>query len=91
MLFDGALAGGGAALKAPAGLAVGNHADIVSLDVSAVPYLSGDRILDHWTFAGGVKVDGVWALGRKQVEGGRHRKREEISARFRQAMAELIA
>ncbi|MGY5780001.1 formimidoylglutamate deiminase [Rhizobium sp. LEGMi135b] len=91
MLFDGALAGGGTALKAPAGLAVGNHADIVSLDVSAAPYLSGDRILDHWTFAGGVKVDGVWVLGRKQVEGGRHRKREEISARFRQAMAELIA
>jgi formiminoglutamate deiminase len=91
MLFDGALAGGGAALKAPAGLAIGNHADIVSLDVSAVPYLSGDRLLDHWTFAGGVKVDGVWVLGRKQVEGGRHRKREEISARFRQAMAELIA
>ncbi|WP_411906622.1 formimidoylglutamate deiminase [Rhizobium mayense] len=90
MLFDGALAGGGTALKAPAGLAVGNHADIVSLDVSAVPYLSGDRILDHWTFAGGVKVDRVWALGRKQVEGGRHIKREAISARFRKAMAELI-
>ncbi|MBB3286475.1 MULTISPECIES: formimidoylglutamate deiminase [unclassified Rhizobium] len=91
MLFDGALAGGGAALKAAAGLAVGNHADIVSLDVSAAPYLSGDRILDHWTFAGGVKVDGVWALGRKQVEGGHHIKREAISARFRKAMAELIA
>ncbi len=90
MLLDGALAGGGAALKAPAGLAVGNHADIVSLDVSAVPYLSGDRLLDHWTFAGGVKVDGVWALGQKRVEGGRHRKREAISARFRKAMAELI-
>ncbi len=91
MLFDGALAGGGAALKAPAGLAVGNHADIVSLDASAAPYLSGDRILDHWTFAGGVKVDSVWALGRKQVEGGHHIKREAISARFRKAMAELIA
>ncbi|NTJ63020.1 formimidoylglutamate deiminase [Agrobacterium rhizogenes] len=90
MLYDGALAGGGAALKAPAGLAVGNHADIVSLDVSAVPYLSGDRILDHWTFAGGVTVDGVWSLGKKQVEGGRHQKREAISARFRKAMAELI-
>ncbi|NTF43749.1 formimidoylglutamate deiminase [Rhizobium rhizogenes] len=89
-LFDGALAGGGTALKAPAGLAVGNHADIVSLDVSAVPYLSGDQILDHWTFAGGVTVDGVWALGKKQVAAGRHIKRETISARFRQAMAELI-
>ena len=89
-LFDGALAGGGMALKAPAGLAVGKQADIVSLDVSAVPYLSGDQILDHWTFAGGVTVDDVWVLGRKQVEGGRHLKRETISARFRQAMVELI-
>ncbi len=89
-LFDSAVVGGGAALKAPAGLAVGNYADIVSLDASAVPYLSEDRVLDHWTFAGGFKVDSVWALGKKQVEGGRHIKREAISARFRQAMAELI-
>ncbi|MBB6485436.1 formimidoylglutamate deiminase [Rhizobium lusitanum] len=89
-LFDSAVVGGGAALKAPAGLAVGNCADIVSLDASAVPYLSEDRVLDHWTFAGGFKVDGVWALGKKQVEGGRHIKREAISARFHQAMAELI-
>lgn len=89
-LFDGALAGGGTALKAPAGLAVGNQADVVALDASAVPYLSGDQILDHWTFAGGVTVDGVWVLGSKHVEGGRHLKRETISARFRQAMVELI-
>ncbi|MFJ6326368.1 MULTISPECIES: formimidoylglutamate deiminase [unclassified Rhizobium] len=89
-LFDSALLGGGAALKAQAGIAVGNYADIVSLDASAVPYLSGDRVLDHWTFAGGFKVDSVWALGKKQVEGGRHIKREAISARFRQTMAELI-
>ncbi|MFS8045190.1 formimidoylglutamate deiminase [Rhizobium sp. BR 314] len=89
-LFDSAVVGGGAALKAPAGLAVGNYADIVSLDANAVPYLSEDRVLDHWTFAGGFKVDGVWALGKKQVEGGRHIRREAISARFRQAMAELI-
>ena len=90
MLFDGALSGGGAALKAPAGLAVGNYADIVSLDAGAVPYFSGDQLLDHWTFAGSVTVDGVWVLGRKQVEGGRHVRRETISARFRQAMTELI-
>ncbi len=89
-LFDSALLGGGAALKAQAGIAIGNYADIVSLDAGAVPYLSGDRVLDHWTFAGGFKVDSVWALGKKQVEGGRHIKREAISARFRQTMAELI-
>ncbi len=90
-LFDHALAGGGAALRAPAGLAKGHFADIVSLDISAVPYLSEDRILDHWMFAGGVAVDCVWAFGRKQVEGGRHRKREAIAKRFRAAMQELLA
>ncbi|GAJ92582.1 formimidoylglutamate deiminase [Rhizobium rhizogenes] len=89
-LFDHALVGGGVALKTPAGLAVGHYADLVSLDVSAVPYLSGDQILDQWMFAGGVTVDCVWTQGRKQVEGGRHSKRKAISARFRTAMSELI-
>ncbi|MBB3456877.1 formiminoglutamate deiminase [Rhizobium sp. BK313] len=89
-LFDHALAGGGAALKAPAGLAIGHYADMVSLDISGVPYLSGDQILDQWIFAGGVAVDSVWTQGRKQVEGGRHNRRETISARFRAAMTELI-
>ena len=90
-LFTHALAGGGAALKAPAGLAKGHHADIVSLDISAVPYLAGDQILDHWLFAGGVSVDCVWARGRKQVEGGRHRERDAIDRRFLAAMGELLA
>ncbi|EJK84110.1 formimidoylglutamate deiminase [Rhizobium sp. AP16] len=89
-LFDHALVGGGVALKAPAGLAVGHYADLVSLDVSAVPYLSGDQILDQWMFASGVTIDCVWTQGRKQVEGGRHSKRKAISARFRTAMSELI-
>ncbi|OWV70430.1 formimidoylglutamate deiminase [Rhizobium sp. R634] len=90
-LFTEALAGGGAALKAPAGLAEGHHADLVSLDISAVPYLSGDQILDHWLFAGGVSVDCVWTRGRKQVAGGRHLKREAIDRRFLAAMGELLA
>ncbi|MDE1991271.1 MAG: formimidoylglutamate deiminase [Rhizobiaceae bacterium] len=90
MLFDQALIGGGAALRAPAGLAIGNHADLVSLNVNAVPYLSGDQILDQWMFAGDVVVDSVWAQGKKQVEGGRHLRREAISARFRTAMGELL-
>ncbi|WP_420962989.1 formimidoylglutamate deiminase [Brucella sp. IR073] len=90
-LFDEALAGGGAALAASGGLAEGNYADMVSLDLGAVPYLTRDQILDHWVFAGGVKVDCVWALGRKQVEGGRHQKREVINRRFLAAMGELLA
>ncbi|WHO76211.1 formimidoylglutamate deiminase [Rhizobium sp. BT03] len=90
-LFNQALAGGGAALKAPAGIAAGHHADLVSLDATAVPYLSGDQILDHWLFAGGISVDCVWARGRKQVEGGRHLKRDAIDRRFLAAMGELLA
>jgi hypothetical protein len=31
----------------------------------------------------------VWVGGARQVEGGRHRRREAISARFAKAMAEL--
>jgi formiminoglutamate deiminase len=91
MLFDQALAGGGAALGTPAGLAPGHFADIVSLDIEEVPYLSGDRILDHWIFSGGVRVDSVWALGRKQVENGRHLRRDAISRRLDAAMQELMA
>ncbi len=90
-LFDHALAGGGAALRAPSGLVAGNYADILSLDRSAVPYLSEDRLIDHWVFAGGVAVDSVWALGRKQVENGRHLRRERIDRRFIAAMSELLA
>ncbi|MBX4906668.1 MULTISPECIES: formimidoylglutamate deiminase [Rhizobium] len=90
-LFNQALCGGGAALKAPAGIAEGRHADFVSLDTSAVSYLSGDQILDHWLFAGGISVDCVWARGRKQVEGGRHLKRDAIDRRFLAAMGELLA
>ncbi|PKA43376.1 formimidoylglutamate deiminase (plasmid) [Rhizobium sullae] len=90
-LLDNALAGGSAALDAAGGLAEGNYADIVALDCGTVPYLTDDHILDHWIFAGGVAVDCVWALGRKQVEAGRHRQREAINRRFLAAMHELVA
>jgi formiminoglutamate deiminase len=89
-LFDNALKGGNAALSAAAGLGEGSDADIISLDCTAVPYLSGDQLLDHWIFAGGVGIDSVWSLGRKQVEGGRHKKREAINRRFLAAMRELL-
>lgn len=91
VLFEQALAGGGTALNAPAGLVAGNYADILSLDAGAVPYLSENRILDHWIFAGGITVDSVWALGRKQVENGRHLRRDLIDRRFIAVMNELLA
>jgi formimidoylglutamate deiminase len=89
-LFDGALVGGGVALGVAAGFAEGNYADIVALDCNAVPYLANDQILDSWIFAGGAAVDCVWALGRKQVEAGRHRQREAINRRFLATMRELL-
>ncbi|MFC7396893.1 formimidoylglutamate deiminase [Chelatococcus sp. GCM10030263] len=91
MLFDQALAGGRAALAAPAGLAESRFADIVALDIKDLTHLSHDQILDHWIFAGGVSVDAVWALGRKQVENGRHRRRDMIDRRFAAVMQDLTA
>ncbi len=90
-LFDQALMGGGIALQTATGLEKGNYADLVSLDVSAVPYLEGDQLLDHWMFAGGVRVDNVWALGRKQVSGGKHVGRDGIRKRFVATMTRLIS
>jgi cytosine/adenosine deaminase-related metal-dependent hydrolase len=88
--FEQARLGGNAALQAKSGLIEGGGADIVSLDTSAVPYLSEDQLLDHWIFAGGVAVDAVWSAGRKQVQAGRHIHRAEISGRFNAAMADLL-
>ncbi|MGF9563071.1 formimidoylglutamate deiminase [Neorhizobium sp. BT27B] len=90
-LFEGALAGGAQALGTAAGLVEGYPADMVSLDVSTTPYLAPDNILDHWLFAGGVSVDCVWARGIRQVSGGRHNRRQEISSRFQAAMKELLS
>ncbi|MES5098553.1 formimidoylglutamate deiminase [Agrobacterium sp. BA1120] len=90
-LFEQALLGGNAALQSKCGLVEGGAADMVALDTSAVPYLSEDQLLDHWVFAGGVMVDAVWSAGRKQVEGGQHVRRAEISRRFHAAMADLLS
>ncbi len=90
-LFQEAAAGGSAALGAESGLAVGKPADFVSLDIADAPWLKADDILDGWIFAENVRVDSVWVRGSKQVEGGRHRGRDAISARFRSAMQSLMA
>jgi formimidoylglutamate deiminase len=93
-LFDQALAGGAQALGAGAsGIRTGASADMLSLDMNN-PGLTGkttDQALDAWIFAAHHAVDCVWVRGRKQVEGGRHRQRDEVSSRFRQAIAQLMA
>ena len=93
-LFDATLAGGAQALGAPAALAVGNAADIVSLDATH-PTLMGkadDAILDTLIFAGGrALIDTVWRYGRPVVSGGRHIARDAVAARYRQTIAALLA
>jgi formimidoylglutamate deiminase len=92
-LFDGALAGGAAALQADTGgLARGAPANLVTLDASHPGFAGGegDGLLDSWIFgAAAGAVDCVWAHGCKLVEGGRHRRRDSILARFRAVMDEL--
>ncbi|MDP3854605.1 formimidoylglutamate deiminase [Phenylobacterium sp.] len=94
-LYRAALAGGAQALGVGAPrLAVGEPADIVSFD-PAHPVLvgrQGDALVDSWVFAGrqGV-VDGVWRAGVKRVSGGRHHARDAVGARYRKAMAGVLA
>ncbi|AOF88636.1 formimidoylglutamate deiminase [Sinorhizobium sp. RAC02] len=88
-LFDGAVAGGAAALGVEAGLAAGRAADFVSVKTRHGLDLAGDMLLDGWIFANGAEVDCVWVNGRKQVEGGRHVAREAIGQRFTRTMQAL--
>jgi formimidoylglutamate deiminase len=93
-LYEAAAGGGSVALGAPrAALATGAPADIVSLD-SRNPALverHGDQLIDAWIFAARTNpVDCVWVGGQKWVEGGRHRARESIVARYRRSIAGLL-
>jgi formiminoglutamate deiminase len=88
-LFDGALAGGAAALGAQPGLVTGHSADFVSLKARHGLDLAGDVLLDGWIFANGAAVDCVWVNGRRQVEDGRHVAREAIGRRFTATMRTL--
>lgn len=73
---------GAQALGVESGIAVGQSADIVSLDCD----------LDTLIFASARSpIDCVWRFGRKQVEGGRHIKRGTILADYRRLMQRLTA
>jgi len=89
-LYEAAAAGGAQALGRDSGrLAAGALADIVSLDLSALPGRQDDEILDSWIFANARAVDCVWSGGVRQVSGGRHRAREQVAARFASAVEKL--
>ncbi len=94
VLFDAAFRGGCQALGVKGGLAVGCAADIVSLDIShpALSERTEAALMNGWIFAcrGGGAVDSVWRRGQKLVEGGRHRARERVAARFKVALSNVL-
>ncbi len=95
ILFEAAAAGGAQALGRPAAaIAPGARADILVLDKGRpeMAAVRGDRWLDLFAFVlGGRVVDRVYAGGRLLVEGGRHRDREAVEARFARVFARLAA
>ncbi len=71
----------------------GELLDVVSLDAEQPELVlrDGDDILDSWVFSGGRQlVDCVWRAGEKVVTNGRHRHREVIVARYKQALRHLL-
>jgi formiminoglutamate deiminase len=94
-LYQRALEGGATALGAgTAGITEGAAADLVSLSVEEPAMLcrTEDALIDSWLFAGSDRsVDCVWVNGRKQVEGGRHVRRDRVRAAYKKAMTELCA
>jgi formiminoglutamate deiminase len=92
-LFDDALRGGAQVLDSSRGLVEGEWLDVVSLDMDQPELVQRreDDILDSWVFSGGRQlVDCVWRAGEKLVSNGRHRDREAIVARYRQALQKLL-
>lgn len=93
-LFGEALAGGARATRAGTGIAVGEPADLFSLDAEDPVFAGADSatILDRWIFAARTPViDCVWRGGRKWVEDGRHVARDTISERYKAALRGLLA
>ncbi|GAA5616933.1 formimidoylglutamate deiminase [Brucella anthropi] len=91
-LFDGAVTGGNIAMgRAGDGLEAGASADFVALDAARLPHAKGDAVLDGWIFGGRARPSDVWVRGVKQVEGGRHRLRDEAERAFQTVIGELLA
>ncbi len=94
-LHAAALAGGARALQRPCGaIAPGRLADLVALDRDdlALAPLADDALLDGWIFAAGDRVvREVWSAGRPVVRDGRHHARDRVEARYRAALAAVLA
>ena len=94
-LYEGAARGGARALgRAAREIAVGRLADLVAIDATAprLCALGQDRILDGLVFAASDRVvTDLWSAGRHSVRDGRHIARDRIVARYRAAVARLVA
>lgn len=86
-----AKAGGGPTGRHVGEIAVGARADFVILDPEHPTLVGrqGDLILDSFVFSGQGAVRDVWAGGKRQVRDGRHIARDQIAARYRQAIHAL--
>lgn len=94
VLYRAALAGGARALGAPAGLAEGAPADIVSLraDHPSLVGRGGDALIDALVFAAGrPAIDCVWRRGARLVSAGRHRDRDAVAQRYSATLKQLLA
>ena len=93
-IYNKALNGGARALGSISGLAVGNPADLVTLDKDHPGFMekSGDDLLDAYVFAaGGRAIDCVWRHGKKVVKDGRHIAREAILATYRRTLQKIAS
>ena len=92
-LFARAQAGGAQALGVTSDIAVGNAADIVSLDLQHPGLVgAGSDLLDRWIFAARPgAIDSVWRAGRKLVDHGRHIAADTIADRYRRTVTALLA
>jgi formimidoylglutamate deiminase len=93
-LYMAALSGGAQALgQAVGAIERGHRADFLVLDATHPDLIgrSGDALLDTWIFAGSRSfIRRVIVHGHTVVEGGRHRDRERIDAKYVQVMARLM-
>ena len=93
-LYGKALRGGSQALGTVSGLAIGNPADLVTLDADHPGFMEkgGDELLDAYVFAAGSRaVDCVWRHGKKVVKDGRHVARDAILANYRDTLQRMAA
>ena len=93
VLFETAARGGAQAAGRDGGaIEAGRIADLVALDADATDLLDkdGDAVLDSYIFAGDDRmVADVWSAGRHVVTAGRHRRHDEIAARYRKTVLSL--